>query len=614
MRNRTDPIAAEVLRNALSSIADEMALVIMRTAYSSIVRDSMDYSTGICDRQGRVIAHGLTMALHLGSFPDAMQQLTSQYEGRIAPGDMFVFNDPYGAGGMHLPDVYIVKPLFVDNELEGYAATLVHQTDMGGIAPGSTAVFAQEIFQEGLRIPIVKLYDAGVPNETFFKMMAMNTRLPDKVAGDMGSQIAACRNAERAYVQLLRRYGVAAFRDFVEDMHDRAEAMMREEIAALPDGSYAFTDYIDGLGENPETIMLKLTVIVAGDEITLDWTGTSGEVKGAINCPIPFTKAACTLAVKCLVGQDIPNFEGFIRPIRTVAPLGSILNPRPPAACAARAIVGWRMLDTLFGAFAQIAPDRMAAAGEGGVTFPVIGGRHEGQPFVCTETLAGAWGAMSSRDGEHGIPNAGGNITNQPAEMIEAHFPIEIRRYGLVQNSGGPGRYRGAPAFIREYALRTDEAVLIMRSDRRAHLPYGNAGGSPGTPSFNIINPGPDQTVLPVMPMEPVVMRRGDLFSHVSAGGGGHGEPLDRDPESVARDVALDLFTIDYAAAVYGVVIDPRSGEADRDRTTQRRSELRAIGPTRRDEYLRLFLAPLRVTDFELRGDRELVLHDGKPR
>ena len=607
MKKGSDPITAQVIRNALSSISDEMALVIMRTAYSSIVRDSMDYSTGLCDREGRVIAHGMTMALHLGSFPDAMQRLVKQTQAETKPGDMFVFNDPYVAGGMHLPDVYIVKPMFVDGSLEGYAATLVHQTDMGGLAPGSTAVFAQEVFQEGLRIPILKLYEEGRPNETFFRIMALNNRLPELVAGDMESQIAACVNADRAFVQLLKKYGVDTFRAFVEDMHDRAEQMMRDEIRALPDGDYHFVDYVDGLGEMPEPITLNLTVRIRDDEVTLDWTGSSGEVKGAINCPIPFTKAAGYLAIKCVLDSDIPNFEGFTRPIKTVVPEGTIVNPRPPAACAARALMGWRMLDVLFGAFAKILPDRVPAAGEGGVTFPVIAGRHDGRPFICTETLAGASGALRTRDGEHGIPNPGGNLTNQPVEMIEAHCPVLITRYGLVQNSGGPGRHRGAPAFVREYQLRADEATLIMRSDRRRHLPYGLEGGYPGTPSFNILNPGDEQKLLPVMPMTPVIMKAGDVFCHISAGGAGNGDPLERDPELVLQDVQLDLFTADYAVNVYGVIIDPDGNAVDLAKTEARRTEIRAKrngAGTPNTSYLDSFLAPLGFSQAVLSEER----------
>ena len=609
MRN-IDPITMEVIKNALSSIADEMALVIMRTAYSSIVRDSMDYSTGMCDAEGRVVAHGLTCPLHLGSFPDAMQQMIGEYSGNMRPGDMFVFNDPYGGGGMHIPDVYIVKPIFLDGELEGYAATLVHQTDLGGLAPGSNAVHATEIYQEGLRIPIVKLFEEGRLNQTIDKVIAKNTRFPDKVRGDMRAQIAACLSAEKAYLQLLEKYGRSTLRSYTNEMHDYAEQLMRTEIEGIPDGVYTYRDYIDGLGDPPEAIVFDLEVTVKGGEIVVDWTGTSPQVKGAINCPVPFTKSAAYLAVKCLAEQEIPNFEGFTRPIQVIAPLGSIVNPRLPGACNARAIVGFRMLDALFGAFAQAVPARVPAAGEGGVSFPAIGGYHDDLPFVCTETLAGAWGAMPDRDGVHGIPNPGGNMTNQPVEMIEALYPVEVERYALVDNSGGPGRFRGAPAFVRQYRLLGEEAVLTMRSDRRRHLPYGLAGGYPGTPSWNIINPGAEQRVLPAMPMEAIRLAKGDVFCHISAGGGGHGSPLDREPERVLEDVLEERLSTEYARRVYGVVIDPAGMVVDPDATGKLRHEMhaRAVMRSQPDpEYLRLFLEPLGVGPFRLSGARTLV-------
>ena len=610
---KADPVTMEVIQNALGSIADEMALVIMRTAYSSIVRDSMDYSTGLCDAQGRAIAHGLTMALHLGSFPDALAQLIADYGDDMRPGDMFVWNDPYGGGGMHLPDVYIVKPIFFADRLEGFAATLVHQTDMGGIAPGSGAVFAIEIYQEGLRIPIIKMYEEDRPNDTFFKMMAKNTRLPDKVAGDMRAQVAACRSAEAGYLALLERYGADTFRTTIEALHDHAEALMRAEIEALPDGRYEFTDYLDGLGQDPEALILQVAVEIEDDHMTVDWSGTSDQVPGGINCPIPFTKSAAFLVVKCLSTAEIPNFQGFIRPIELVAPEGTLVNPRLPGACGARAIIGWRMLDALFGAFAQVVPERVPAAGEGGVSFPAIGGWHEGRPFVCTETLAGAWGALPHRDGVHGIPNPGGNITNQPVEMIEALYPVEIERYGLVQNSGGPGRFRGAPAFVRQYRLRTQEARLVIRSDRRRFLPYGLAGGSPGTPSWNILNPGPGQRLLPVMPMEAVQLEDGDVLCHISAGGGGHGAALERDPERVLADVIEEYITLDYARLVYGCVIEPQSLTLDATATATARQEMRTVGSGETPVYLRLFHQPLDIAEVRLVGERELCLKPIRP-
>ncbi len=609
-----DPITMEVVRNGLSSIADEMALVIMRTAYSSIVRDSMDYSTGLCDRRGETVAHGLTMALHLGSFPDAMRALVAEYGDDTHPGDMFVFNDPYTAGGMHLPDVYIVKPLFVDGALEGYAATLVHQIDMGGIAPGSTAVYATEVFQEGLRIPVLKLFEEGRPNETFFKLMHQNTRVPDKLAGDMRAQVAACNTADRAYGRLVEKYGSDSFRSILADLHDYAETVVRQEVARLPNGSWSFTDYLDGLGDDPEPIALRVTVTVDGEDMIVDWAGSAPEVPGAINCPSPFVKSAVHLIVKCIADNDIPNFEGFTRALDIRLPEGTIVNPRPPAACAARAVIGWRAIDVLLGAFAQIVPDKIPAAGEGGVTFPAISGYHRGRRFVCSETMAGSWGAMPDRDGTFAIPNPGGNLTNQPVEMIEALHPLEIECYGMVENSGGPGRFRGAQAFRRQYRVRGDGVQIVMRSDRRKFLPYGLNGGSPGTPSWNLVNPGPAQEIVPVMPMEAIHLGTDDVFCHISASGAGQGDPLERDPALVAEDVREERLDAAYAEEVYGVVFRAGSLECDAEATAARRAGLRAAraaGNGGKPAYLRIFQEQLGLPDFRIEGERKVVYHEG---
>ncbi|MGE0800850.1 MAG: hydantoinase B/oxoprolinase family protein [Lautropia sp.] len=609
MTRKLDAITLEVVNHALGSIADEMALVIMRTAYSAIVRDSMDYSTGICDRHGRVVAHGLTMALHLGSFPDAMEAMRRDLGEAIHEGDVYVFNDPYTCGGMHLPDVYVVKPIFVAGELEGFAATVVHQIDMGGIAPGSTAVYSTEIFQEGLRLPVIRMYDRGVPNETFFRIMALNTRVPEKLAGDMRAQVAACRGAERAYARLVERYGSDAFRQMLDDLHDYAERVARAEIADLPDGRWTFTDWLDGTGDEPEPIVLTATVTIAGDELTVDWTGSAPQVRSAINCPPSFVKAAAHLMLKCVARREIPNFEGFCRPLHQVLPEGSIVNPRAPAACAARAIIGWRAIDVLMGVFAQIVPERLCAAGEGGVSFASISGfGPDGRRFVCSETHAGSWGAMPHRDGVFGIPNAGGNVTNQPVEMIEAQFPLAVERYGMVPDSGGPGRFRGAPAYVREYRALADDTMIVMRSDRRRWLPFGLDGGLPGTPSFNIVDPGDRQRLVPVMPMGPVMLTKGQRFCHIGAGGGGWGDPLERDPARCLDDLMEERFSPEYLAEVYGVVLTP-AGQVDLAATETRRRAMRAAagtGNSSQPSYLRRFLAPLGIESFRLDGEREL--------
>ncbi len=578
MSTRIDPITLEVIQNALSSIADELALIIMRSAYSNIVRDSMDYSTAVCDHQGRTVAQGLTNPVHLGSFPDAMRSLIAQYGATMNPGDVFIFNDPYGAGGMHLPDFYIIKPVFIAGLIEGYVATLAHQCDVGGIAPGGMAVYATEIFQEGLRIPILKLHDAGEPNEAIFRLIERNTRLPVHVLGDIRAQLAACNNGEKALLRLIERHGPAKFRLYTEELHDYAERLIRAEIAALPDGTYVFEDFLDGLGEVPERIRFRAALTIAGDGIEIDWTGTSAQVKAAINGPMPTTYAMCYLAVRCAIGAAIPNCEGYMRAIRVTAPKGSIVNPNEPAACGARGIICFRMFDTLLGAFSQILPGRIPAANEGGSSAPHIAGRdRDNKPFIVSGGLMGCWGGSAERDGQEGISNPGANLGNTPIELLEARHPVEITRYAFVQNSGGPGRSRGGAALMRGYRLLADEAVLIMRSDRRAVPPYGLSGGYAGTPSWNLINAGtPEQKILPVCPMQSTAMKKGDEFLHIQAGAGGFGDPLTRTPGAVLQDVLNELITIAYAADVYGVVID---GETiDWTRTALARAELARAG------------------------------------
>jgi N-methylhydantoinase B len=580
MTMNLDPITLEVIQNALGSIADELALVIMRSAYSNIVRDSMDYSTAVCDHDGLTIAQGLTTPVHLGSFPDAMRALIARYGDDMASGDVFIFNDPYGAGGMHLPDFYIIQPVFIAGQVEGYVATLAHQCDVGGIAPGGMAVFAAEIYQEGMRIPILKLVDAGVPNDAIFQLIARNTRQPIQVMGDVRAQLAACANGARGLIALIDRYGAARFREYAAALHDHAERLIRAEISALPDGEYHFEDFLDGLGEHPTPIRFKTTLTIAGDHIHIDWTGTSDQVKAAINGPMPTTRAMAYLGVRCAIGASIPNCEGYMRAITVTAPLGSIVNPREPAACGARGVICFRMFDTILGAFAQVVPDRIPGANEGGSSAPHIAGRtRDNKPFLVSGGLMGCWGGSAARDGQEGISNPGANLGNAPVELIEARHPVEVTRYAFVPNSGGPGRHRGGVALMRGYRLLADEAALIMRSDRRAVLPYGLAGGLPGTPSWNVINPGPEQHLLPVCPMESTRMVKGDEFLHIQAGAGGFGDPLERQPEKVLFDVIAELLTPVYAADVYGVVI--AGGAIDGAATDAKRTMLRETGSFR---------------------------------
>jgi N-methylhydantoinase B len=553
---RISPFELEVVKSAFETIADELAIIIMRTSCSSIVRDAIDYSTALCDAQGRTLAQGATTPLHLGSFHDAMRNLVETQQGRVAPGDIFIFNDPYLAAGQHLPDIYIVRPIFIGGRIEGWATTVAHQNDIGGIVPGSNSIGSTEIFQEGLRLPLLKLVDAGRENTAIWDILAANVRVPDKVIGDVKAQVAACLVGEREFAKLFARWTPERFRAACAEIHDYAERLTRAEIGDIPDGTYRFENHIDGLGDTPQPIPFRVALTVRGDEIVVDWTGTSPEVRAGINAPMPFTHAASYAAIRSVLSPDIPNAQGFTRPIRVVAPAGSIVNPRPPAACGARGITGFRMMDCVMGALAQALPRRVPADGSGGSTLPTIGGRQDGKPFIFVETIMGAWGGSPVQDGQDAVAHLGANQSNVPVETIEAEYPLRVERYGFVPDSGGAGRHRGGMAIERVFRLLADEATLTVRSDKRRFPPFGLAGGRPGNGSLNVVNPDTgDERILPVLVTEPVALKRGDVFRHVLASGGGWGDPLTRDPALVLEDVRLGRVTPEGARRDYGVAI-----------------------------------------------------------
>ncbi|RYE34673.1 MAG: hydantoinase B/oxoprolinase family protein [Hyphomicrobiales bacterium] len=574
-----DPITLEVIRNALASTADEMALIVMRSAYSPVVRDIMDYSTALCDAKGRVIAQGLTLPIQLCSFPRIMGFVQERYGDTLKAGDVLIANDPYGSGGQHLPDIYILKPIFVAGRIAGFAATVAHHTDVGGIVPGSVAIYATEIQQEGLRIPLLKLYDEGEPVEAVFRILEANTRSPIEVLGDIRAQIAACNVAEEGLTTLIGRYGAQELEAYIDALHDHAEAMMRDVIRALPNGVYRATDYIDGVGEDPEPLPIVATVTVSEDTIDIDFTGTADQVAASINCPISLPESAAFCAIRCLSQQDIPNCEGYLRPITVRAPEGCLVNPRYPAACGARGVVGYRVFDAIMQALAQIVPERAIGGSEGGPYLLAGGGTHEGRSFVLNEMVVGTWGARASKDGIEGISNPAANLSNQPVEMIEADMPVEVLRYGLVPDTGGPGEFRGGLSFIREFRFLAP-IRFVLRGDRRDHPPFGFEGGMPGSPSAHILvrADGVEQG-LPTMPMESFTARAGDVFRLIGAGGGGYGDPLQRDPSRIEDDLREGKVTVDGASRDYGAVIAADGVSVDRDATTCRRAELAEARP-----------------------------------
>lgn len=564
-----DPITFAVLKSAVESIVDDMAYTVMRTARSPIVRDVLDYSTTMCDARGRILAQAKTVALHLGAVPDAMATLLERFGGNLHPGDVIIFNDPYD-GGMHLPDIFMFKPIFHNDVHIGFSVVICHHCDVGGRVPGSNASDSTEIFQEGLRLPPLKLYDRGVRNEIVFQIIGRNVRLPDLVIGDLEAQLATCALGERELLRIIDKYGAPAFNQFLADFLDYGERLTRNEIANWPDGSYEFTDYIDGDGFDTAAIPIKVTITVKGDHLDVDFSGTSPQVKGAINSTLSFVKSATYLAIRCVLDAEVPNNAGVYRAIDVSAPLGTLLNPQFPAPVAARALTGYRVVDTVLGALAQIVPSRVAAAGEGGNSVVCLGGYDKvtRQPFVMVDMINGALGARATKDGIDAITNPSQNMSNMPVELMESTYPIRIEEYALRTDSCGAGERRGGLSVVRQYRLLAEDAILQLRSDRYQHRPYGLFGGGDGAPSRNLLSvAGGDFQLLDSKVTRNVA--RGDVIRHEQAGGGGYGDPLKRPLELVLEDALDGKISADFARDYYHVVI--QDGRIDEGATANLR-------------------------------------------
>jgi N-methylhydantoinase B len=551
-----DPITFAVIKSALDAIVDEMAYAVIRTARSEIIRDVMDYSAALCDTEGRMVAQAKTIAQHLGAVPDAMQSVMREFAGDLHPGDVVMMNDPY-EGGMHIPDVFLFMPIFVGGALEAFAVVIGHQTDMGGRVPGSNASDSTEVYQEGLRIPPVKFYERGVPSRTVRRIIEKNVRVPDRVLGDLGAQYAACKVGERELGKLFARYGRDTTRAHFAALLDYAERVTRAEISRWPRGTYRFTDHLDSDGFSDDPVPLTVAITVHEDgHLTCDWTGSAPQVKAALNSTLSFTKSCTYLSVRSVLRQDVPNNAGVFRCIDVIAPEGTILNPRLPGACAARALTGYRMLDVVLGALAQALPERVPAAGEGGNTVLSLGGlQRDGSPFVLVDMITGAWGGRPDRDGMEAVTNPSQNMSNSPVEVLEAHHPIRVDEYGFVPDSCGPGRFRGGLGLRRRYTLLNDEATLQLRSDRMRFRPYGLAGGGSARGTRNVLNPDGEAREMPAK--FAVTLRHGDVVLHEQPGGGGHGDPFTRDPERVADDVRDEKISLEFARREHGVVVDP---------------------------------------------------------
>lgn len=573
-RTATDPVTLQIVANALQSITDEMATTISRTAHSTVVRDGMDFSGALCNAQGETVAQAVSVPFHLGSIPTAVESLLARYGDRLRPGDVYVMNDPFD-GGMHLQDVFVVKPVHHDGELIGLAVTTAHHGDVGGRLPGSSACDNTEIFQEGLRLPWLPFYREGEPVEEVHRLIEANVRIPRMTFGDLGAQVAACTVAERALQALAERYGTAGLAGLLGALIDYTERLVRQEIASWPDGTATFTDWLGSDGIEERDVKIAATITIAGDEVTADLSESAPMVRGALNSTRSFVLAAVYQVVRCALTVDVPNTAGAFRPVRVITKPGTVTEVVMPGASSMRGVTGFRILDALNGALAQLLPERVPAAGEGGNTLAIFGADDPatGDRFVFYELVVGTWGGTPVADGNDGVTNPASLAANIPIEVAESEYPIVVERYGLVPDTGGAGRFRGGLAVERAWRCLTAGTSLIVRSDRARHAPYGLAGGAPGATAVNLVV-HPDGSEEPLPPMFSTTIGAGDVYVHRMAGGGGWGDPLGREPEAVADDVRNGKVSVAAAHALYGVVLGP-DGLVDREATTTVRDERR---------------------------------------
>jgi N-methylhydantoinase B len=482
-------------------------------------------------------------------------------------------NDPY-QGGMHLPDIFMFTPIFLEGRLEGFSVVICHHTDMGGRVPGSNASDSTEIYQEGLRIPVLKYYDKGVLNETLHASIACNVRVPDLVLGDLKAQRAACHVGGRELKKLISKYGRDTARHYFNELLDYAERMARDDIRGWPDGTYRFTDYIDNDGFTDSPLPIAVAITVEGDRLIVDYEGSSPQVPAALNSTKSFTNSSTYLSVRCVLNGDVPNNQGIFRCIEVRAPEASILNPVMPAPCAARALTGYRVMDTMLGALALIVPDRVPAAGEGGNTVIAIGGyKADRSPFIIVDMICGCWGGRPDKDGVDAITNPSQNLSNTPVEVLERQHPVRIEEYALITDSCGAGEFRGGLGVRRSYRLLADEAGLQLRSDRAKFAPYGLSGGGEGRLTFNwLVEEDGTRSALPGKVTMP--LKQGQTILHEQAGAGGFGPALDRDPGQVLDDVLNEKVSADYARVHHGVVVTSDGRDVDQKATDDLRSAM----------------------------------------
>lgn len=524
-----NPVSLEIFRSALTAIAEEMGTVLTLSSYSPNIKERRDFSCALFDAQGRMIAQAAHIPVHLGAMPDSVAAALHNFES-FAPGDIIILNDPY-LGGSHLPDITMIAPIFVEHEgtalLIGFAANRAHHADVGGIAPGSMPL-ANEIYQEGLIIPPLKLWEAGELNQALLALILRNVRTADERRGDLAAQVAANRTASKRLQEMVERWSVPVLQAHAEALIAYARRITEATIASIPDGTYTFTDYLDGDSmSGGEPVKIQVSVTVEGTTFTADFSGSASQVEGNVNTVAAVTKSATYYVVRCLMPDDAPMNQGTFQPVTVIAPEGTVVNARQPAGVAQGNVeTSQRITDVLFGALAQALPAIIPAASQGTMNNLTAGGidPRTQQPFAYYETMGGGMGARPQLDGLSGVHVHMSNTLNTPIEAFEYAYPMRITRYQLRDGSGGAGQARGGDGLLREISFEVATHITLL-TERRKHAPYSLQGGQPGQMGKNCLYYGDQETVVPGKAQ--FITHPGDRLLIASPGGGGWGTPED---------------------------------------------------------------------------------------
>ena len=549
-----DPVTVEVVRHKLEGIANEMQSTLLRSSFSPIVKEGLDASASLFTPDGTTLAQSCSIPIHLATLIPAVAAVLETYPlDTMAEGDAYVLNDPY-AGGTHLPDIAVIAPVFHDGKVIALSGAMTHHQDVGGMSAGSVPTNATEIYQEGLRIPPLKLREAGVYNDTLVRLLRQNVRIPDTVMGDLDAQVAACTVASRRLAAVAERYGHNQLAAIFDELLLRSETMTRKALRAIPDGVYRSVDYLDNDGiELEKPIRIEVAAIVKDGTITFDFEGTSPQVRGPLNCVPSGSLAAACFAVRALTDPRIPTNGGCFRPLALKLPKGSIVNPEEPAPVNARTATIKRITTCMIGALAPVLPRKVPAASAGELLVLAFGGRRpDGSRYVVGELIAGGSGAGPGQDGVDVIETDATNCMNLPVEAMEMEAPIRVRRLALRTDSGGAGSFRGGLGVVREYEILDGEVSFSHRGERHFSAASGLAGGSEGAKARSQIRRA-DGSVEDIRSKIVTTLHPGDRVIVETAGGGGYGEASGRARAQVESDVRNGKVSPEMARGIYGL-------------------------------------------------------------